>query len=244
MTLVTWAHRMARGRAQRKPLGTLSHLLDCPFSPAEALPCGKFHGGDYRDSGSRAPAFAEDGHPDLVKPTGSRDHLKGIAPLMTAEALDAPTTHVRLLDWVAEIAQLTQADRVVWCDGSDDEWDRLTNQLVESGALTRLDASKKQNSFWARTDPSDVARVEDRTFICSRDEADAGVTNNWMDPDEMKSVMTDLYRGSMQGPHDVRHPLLHGTAFGGATDVRCRDHRFALRRVLDAHHDAHGRRRP
>jgi phosphoenolpyruvate carboxykinase (GTP) len=118
---------------------------------------------------------------------------------MTAETLDAPTTHSRLLGWVAEVADLTQPDRVVWCDGSDDEWDRLTNELVEAGVLTSLSEDKKPNSFLARTDPSDVARVEDRTFICSRDEADAGVTNNWMDPDEMKSVMGAHYRGSMRG---------------------------------------------
>jgi phosphoenolpyruvate carboxykinase (GTP) len=118
---------------------------------------------------------------------------------MTAAALDAPTTHPGLLSWVAEVAELTQPDQVVWCDGSDEEWERLTATLVESGALVRLDESKKPNSFWARTDPSDVARVEERTFICSRDESDAGRTNNWMDPDEMKGIMTDLYRGSMRG---------------------------------------------
>ena len=118
---------------------------------------------------------------------------------MTAPAIDAPTTHPGLLAWVAEVAELTQPDRIVWCDGSDEEWDRMTRALVESGALVRLDESKKPNSFWAHTDPSDVARVEERTYICSRDEADAGATNNWMDPDEMKAIMTDLYRGSMRG---------------------------------------------
>jgi phosphoenolpyruvate carboxykinase (GTP) len=118
---------------------------------------------------------------------------------MTASATAAPTTHPRLLNWVAEVAELTQPDRVVWCDGSDEEWTRLTDELVAAGTLVRLAEDKKPNSFWCASDPSDVARVEDRTFICSRDEADAGATNNWMDPVEMKSVMTDLYRGCMRG---------------------------------------------
>ena len=112
---------------------------------------------------------------------------------------EAPTSHQRLLAWVQEVADLTTPDRVVWCDGSDEEWTRLTDALVESGTLVRLNEEKKPNSFWCRTDPIDVARVEDRTYICSREERDAGPTNNWMDPDEMKSLMTDLYRGSMRG---------------------------------------------
>ncbi len=118
---------------------------------------------------------------------------------MTASATEAPTTHQRLLDWVAEVAELTRPDRVVWCDGSDEEWARLTDELVDAGTLVRLAEDKKPNSFWCASDPSDVARVEDRTFICSRDEADAGATNNWMDPAEMRSVMTDLYRDCMRG---------------------------------------------
>ena len=111
----------------------------------------------------------------------------------------APTQHTALLAWVQEAAQLTQPDRVVWCDGSADEWTRLTDQLVESGTLTRLNPKLRPNSFWCASDPSDVARVEDRTFICSRLQRDAGPTNNWMDPDEMKAILTELFRGSMRG---------------------------------------------
>ncbi|MGH3945424.1 MAG: phosphoenolpyruvate carboxykinase (GTP) [Pseudonocardiaceae bacterium] len=110
---------------------------------------------------------------------------------------DAPTSHVRLRRWVREAAELTTPDRVVWCDGSEAEWDRLTGQLVDAGTFTRLD--RKPNSFWVVSDPSDVARVEERTFICSRAERDAGATNNWMQPGEMKTIMTELYRGCMRG---------------------------------------------
>ena len=114
-------------------------------------------------------------------------------------AVQAPTDHSRLLGWVSEIAELTQPDAVRWVDGSQQEWDELTGQLVDAGTLVRLDPALKPNSFYTRTDPDDVARVEDRTFICSVDEADAGPTNNWMAPAEMKTLMTELYRGSMRG---------------------------------------------
>ena len=116
----------------------------------------------------------------------------------TIPGLDqAPTTHRELRAWVAEVAELTTPDRVVWCDGSDDEWRQLTTELVSAGTLVRL--SKKPNSFWAASDPSDVARVEDRTFICSERESDAGPTNNWMAPAQMKGRMAELYRGCMRG---------------------------------------------
>ncbi|HEX6248666.1 MAG TPA: phosphoenolpyruvate carboxykinase (GTP) [Nocardioidaceae bacterium] len=122
---------------------------------------------------------------------------------MTAEVTSidqsAPTTHQGILSWVREVAELTQPDRVHWCTGSDDEWVELTDHLVETGTFVRLNEEKKPNSFWAASDPTDVARVEDRTYICSLDERDAGPTNNWMDPHEMKAIMTDLYRGSMRG---------------------------------------------
>ena len=111
----------------------------------------------------------------------------------------APTTHSRLLAWVRESAELTQPDRVEWVDGSPEEWNRITAQLVEAGTLIRLNPELKPNSFLCQSDPSDVARVEDRTYICSRDERAAGANNNWMDPDEMKALLTERFRGSMRG---------------------------------------------
>jgi phosphoenolpyruvate carboxykinase (GTP) len=118
----------------------------------------------------------------------------------TIPGLDtAPTTHAGLLGWVRETAELTQPDRVEWVDGSPEEWTRITDLLVENGTFVRLNDKKKPNSFWCASDPTDVARVEDRTFICSRDPKDAGATNNWMDPDDMKAIMIERFRGSMRG---------------------------------------------
>ena len=108
-----------------------------------------------------------------------------------------PTTHAGLISWVNEVAALTEPDQIYWCTGTREEWDRITTELVDAGTLVRL--KKKPNSFWCASDPTDVARVEDRTYICSNDEADAGPTNNWMEPSKMKAIMTDLYRGSMKG---------------------------------------------
>ena len=116
----------------------------------------------------------------------------------TIPGLDlTPVPHRGLLSWVRDIANLTTPERVVWCDGSEDEWQRLTSYLVEAGTFVRLD--QKPNSFWCASDPADVARVEERTFICSRDPDDAGPTNNWMAPQEMKATLTDLFRGCMRG---------------------------------------------
>ena len=98
----------------------------------------------------------------------------------------APTDNARLLAWVREVAELTTPDRVVWVDGSDEEWDRMTSALVDAGTFTRLE--KKPNSFWAASDPDDVARVEERTFICSEERSGAGPTNNWIAPAEMSAA--------------------------------------------------------
>ncbi len=118
---------------------------------------------------------------------------------MTAAATQQATTHQGILDWVTEVAELTQPDDIHWCTGSDEEWVQLTDFLVGTGTFIRLDESKKPNSFYAASDPIDVARVEDRTYICSREERDAGPTNNWMDPEAMKELMRGLYAGCMKG---------------------------------------------
>jgi phosphoenolpyruvate carboxykinase (GTP) len=111
----------------------------------------------------------------------------------------APTKHIQLIEWVREAAELAQPDRIEWCDGSDEEWERLTQLLINGGTLKRLNPDKRPNSFYAASDPSDVARVEERTFICSQKQEDAGPTNNWMAPAEMRRTLKGLFTGCMRG---------------------------------------------
>lgn len=115
--------------------------------------------------------------------------------------LNAPdyVRHARALAWIQEVVDLCQPAAIHWCDGSQEEYDSLCQLMVEKGTFKRLNPEKRPNSYLALSDPGDVARVEDRTFICSRRKQDAGPTNNWMDPREMKAILTELFKGSMQG---------------------------------------------
>src|SRR5436309_15707867 len=117
----------------------------------------------------------------------------------TAPKHQASSNHAGLQAWVEKVAELTQPDEIHWCDGSAEEYDQLAQALLDAGAFQRLSDAKRPSSYVCLSDPADVARVEDRTFICSAQESDAGPTNNWRDPQEMRETLTELFRGSMRG---------------------------------------------
>ncbi len=132
---------------------------------------------------------------------------------MTSKMWNIPnTTNPKLIAWVKQIADLCQPGQIHWCDGSEEENQMLCDLMVKGGTFTKLNEKTRPGSYLARSHPSDVARVEDRTFICSKTKEEAGPTNQWAEPAEMKQKLLGLFKGSHEGPHDVCHSFCDGPA--------------------------------